>query len=210
MEKLPKGIILAAHKPIASAMLKAATQIMGPIDHCAAADIDSDAKESDQFEHLKKVWDSVQTEEMIILLDIEGATPCNVLKKYTSGKRCMLVSPLSFPLFFKMLTYRSLSFEELRAKAQSAPVKTIEVEVINRLGLHARPAAKLTQKANEFLSEIKIDKDGRVVNGKSIMGVMLWAASKGAVLKISADGTDEESALQQLKELFDTKFGEQD
>ena len=61
MEKLPKGIILAAHKPIASAMLKAATQIMGPIDHCAAADIDSDAKESDQFEHLKKVWDSVQT-----------------------------------------------------------------------------------------------------------------------------------------------------
>ncbi len=118
MEKLPKGIILAAHKPIASAMLKAATQIMGPIDHCAAADIDSDAKESDQFEHLKKVWDSVQTEEMIILLDIEGATPCNVLKKYTSGKRCMLVSPLSFPLFFKMLTYRSLSFEELRAKAQ--------------------------------------------------------------------------------------------
>jgi phosphotransferase system HPr (HPr) family protein len=79
-------------------------------------------------------------------------------------------------------------------------VKTIEVEVINRLGLHARPAAKLTQKANEFLSEIKIDKDGRVVNGKSIMGVMLLAASKGTVLKISADGTDEESALQQLKE----------
>ena len=87
-------------------------------------------------------------------------------------------------------------------------MKTIEVEVINRLGLHARPAAKLTQKANEFLSEIKIDKDGRV--GKSIMGVMLLAASKGTVLKISADGTDEESALQQLKELFDTKFGEQD
>ena len=82
-------------------------------------------------------------------------------------------------------------------------MKTIEVEVINRLGLHARPAAKLTQKANEFLSEIKIDKDGRVVNGKSIMGVMLLAASKGTVLKISADGTDEESALQQLKELFD-------
>ena len=69
-------------------------------------------------------------------------------------------------------------------------MKTIEVEVINRLGLHARPAAKLTQKANEFLSEIKIDKDGRVVNGKSIMGVMLLAASKGTVLKISADGTD--------------------
>lgn len=118
MNKLPKGIILAAHKPIASAMLKAATMIMGPIEHCAAADIDSNANEKEQFEHLTKVWDSVQAEEIIILLDIEGATPCNVLKKYTSGKHCMIVSPLSFPLFFKMLTYRSLSFEELRAKAQ--------------------------------------------------------------------------------------------
>ena len=90
MEKLPKGIILAAHKPIASAMLKAATQIMGPIDHCAAADIDSDAKESDQFEHLKKVWDSVQTEEMIILLDIEGATPCNVLRSTPAANAACL------------------------------------------------------------------------------------------------------------------------
>lgn len=89
-------------------------------------------------------------------------------------------------------------------------MKTVEIEVVNRLGLHARPAAKLTQKANEFLSEIKIDKDGRVVNGKSIMGVMLLAASKGTVLKVSADGTDEEEALRQIKELFDSKFGEQE
>ena len=89
-------------------------------------------------------------------------------------------------------------------------MKTIEVEVINRLGLHARPAAKLTQKANEFLSEIKIDKDGRVVNGKSIMGVMLLAASKGTILKITADGTDEQEALSELRTLFENKFGETD
>lgn len=87
-------------------------------------------------------------------------------------------------------------------------MKVIEVEVVNRLGLHARPAAKLTQKANEYLSEIKIDKDGRVVNGKSIMGVMLLAASKGTTLKISADGTDEEEALSAIKSLFENKFGE--
>lgn len=89
-------------------------------------------------------------------------------------------------------------------------MKTIEVEIINRLGLHARPAAKLTQKANEFLSEIKIDKDGRVVNGKSIMGVMLLAASKGTILKITADGTDEQEALSELRTLFENKFGETD
>ena len=53
-------------------------------------------------------------------------------------------------------------------------MKTIEVEVINRLGLHARPAAKLTQKANEFLSEIKIDKDGRVVNGNRSWASCFW------------------------------------
>lgn len=58
-------------------------------------------------------------------------------------------------------------------------MKTIEVEVINRLGLHARPAAKLTQKANEFLSEIKIDKDGRVVNGKSDHGRHAFGCFQG-------------------------------
>lgn len=89
-------------------------------------------------------------------------------------------------------------------------MKVIEVEVVNRLGLHARPAAKLTQKANEYLSEIKIDKEGRVVNGKSIMGVMLLAASRGTTLKISADGTDEEEALSAIKSLFENKFGETD
>ena len=90
MEKLPKGIILAAHKPIASAMLKAATQIMGPIDHCAAADIDSDAKESDQFEHLKKVWDSVQTEEMIILLISKAQRPAMFLRSTPAANAACL------------------------------------------------------------------------------------------------------------------------
>lgn len=83
------------------------------------------------------------------------------------------------------------------------------VTVQNRLGLHARPAAKLTQKGNEFLSEISIRKGDREVNGKSIMGVMLLAASKGTELTITADGTDEEDALAQIKQLFDSGFGEE-
>lgn len=89
-------------------------------------------------------------------------------------------------------------------------MRTIEVTVINRLGLHARPAAKFTQKANEFLSEISIAKDGRSVNGKSIMGVMLLAAAKGSVLQVTAKGTDEEQALKELSELFENRFGEAD
>lgn len=115
---MAKGIILAAHKPIAGAMLQAATGILGPLEHVAAADIDSDATEKDQVEHLKYVFSQVDSDEVIFLLDIEGATPCNVLKKFCSAKRCMIISPLSFPLFFKMLNYRHLSFEELAKKAE--------------------------------------------------------------------------------------------
>lgn len=89
-------------------------------------------------------------------------------------------------------------------------MKEISVKVLNRLGLHARPAAKLTQKANEFLSEVKIVKGDREVNGKSIMGVMLLAASNGTELKIKADGTDEDQCLEELKELFDNRFGEEE
>ncbi len=87
-------------------------------------------------------------------------------------------------------------------------MKTETVTVLNRYGLHARPAAKLTQKANEFLCEIRLKKGNREVNGKSIMGVMLLAAPKGTELEIIADGSDENDAVKQLKQLFDSGFGE--
>ncbi len=87
-------------------------------------------------------------------------------------------------------------------------MKSIKVQVTNRMGLHARPAAKLTQKANEFLSTLRITNGKREVNGKSIMGVMLMAASRGTELELIADGTDEEDLLAALRELFNSKFGE--
>lgn len=88
-------------------------------------------------------------------------------------------------------------------------MKTANVVVINELGLHARPAAKLTQKANEFLSEIKLFKGQREVNCKSIMGVMLLAAAKGTELKVVADGTDEQEAIEEILKLFANRFGEE-
>lgn len=88
-------------------------------------------------------------------------------------------------------------------------MKTANVTVMNELGLHARPAAKLTQKANEFLSEIKLYKGQREVNCKSIMGVMLLAASKGTVLTVTADGTDEEEAVAEIIKIFENRFGEE-
>lgn len=83
-----------------------------------------------------------------------------------------------------------------------------DVVIINRLGLHARPAAMFVQTAARFVSEITVTKDGVDVNGKSVMGMMMLAAGMGTVLTISADGADEADALTALKRLFENKFEE--
>jgi phosphocarrier protein len=83
-----------------------------------------------------------------------------------------------------------------------------EVIIINRLGLHARAAAKLVTLASSFSSEIDISKNGQTVNGKSIMGVMMLAASRGTNLVITVNGEDEDTAATQLAELVQDKFGE--
>lgn len=86
--------------------------------------------------------------------------------------------------------------------------KELNVTVENMLGLHARPAAMLVRKAMGFKSEIFLEKDGERINAKSIMGIMGFAACKGTVLKIIADGEDAGEALDSLAGLFKDKFGE--
>lgn len=85
-----------------------------------------------------------------------------------------------------------------------------EVEISNRLGLHARPSAKLTQLATQFRSEIWLERQGRRVNAKSIMGVMMLAAAQGARLTIETEGDDGEQALQAIVELINSRFGERE
>ncbi|MDX2219027.1 MAG: HPr family phosphocarrier protein [Burkholderiales bacterium] len=82
------------------------------------------------------------------------------------------------------------------------------IEIINKLGLHARASAKLTQTANQFSSEVWVSRNGRRVNAKSIMGVMMLAAGKGAVIEIETNGADEAEALAALEALIADKFGE--
>lgn len=86
----------------------------------------------------------------------------------------------------------------------------VEVVISNKLGLHARAASKLTQLASKFKSEISISKGNQKVNAKSIMGVMLLAAGKGSTVILNANGDDSEKALEAIKELFDSKFGEEE
>ncbi len=83
-----------------------------------------------------------------------------------------------------------------------------DAEIVNKLGLHARAAAKLTHIASGFASEIWLSRSGRRVNAKSIMGVMMLAAGKGSTVRIEADGSDAEAALAALTKLIAEKFGE--
>lgn len=85
-----------------------------------------------------------------------------------------------------------------------------EAEICNRLGLHARPSAKLTQLATQFRSEVWLERQGRRVNAKSIMGVMMLAASQGTRLVVETEGEDAEAALQAIVELITSRFGERE
>jgi len=83
-----------------------------------------------------------------------------------------------------------------------------EVTINNQVGLHARPATFFIQKANEFKSSIWIEKEGRRVNAKSLLGVLSLGIVKGTTINIIADGVDEESAVEILAELIDSGFSE--
>jgi len=88
-------------------------------------------------------------------------------------------------------------------------LKTKEVEIKNKLGIHARPASLIVQKAMEFDSDIFLKKDDYQVNGKSILSVMMLAAEQGSKITLIADGKDEDEAIKALEELFDNKFNEE-
>ena len=83
-----------------------------------------------------------------------------------------------------------------------------EIEIINKLGLHARASAKLTQAASGFKSNVFLTRNGRRVNAKSIMGVMMLAASRGSTVKVETEGEDEENAMAAITALINDKFGE--
>ena len=84
-----------------------------------------------------------------------------------------------------------------------------EFTILNKLGIHARPAAQFVKIANRFQADIYVEKDGEEVDGKSIMGLMMLAAGHGSVISVSADGSDAEEALNALGDLIERKFEEE-
>ena len=92
----------------------------------------------------------------------------------------------------------------------SGPSQKIEKEItiINRLGLHARPAAMFVRIASRFRSEVWVAKEGEQINGKSIMGLMMLAAGQGSKLTIKCEGPDADKVMEELEELIQNKFSE--
>jgi phosphocarrier protein HPr len=84
------------------------------------------------------------------------------------------------------------------------------VDIVNKLGLHARAAAKLVTLASKFTADVRIRKDGREVSGKSIMGVMMLAAARGSQITLIAEGSDAQQALDELGQLIAERFGEEE
>ena len=84
-----------------------------------------------------------------------------------------------------------------------------EVQIRNRLGLHARAAARFVHAANRYRSRVALSRDGKRMDGKSILGILLLAASQGSVLEISAEGEDEAAAVEALAALIESGFGEE-
>lgn len=80
--------------------------------------------------------------------------------------------------------------------------------ILNKLGIHARPAAQFVKIANRFQADIFVERDGEEIDGKSIMGVMMLAAGHGSVITVTAEGTDESAAIDALGDLIDRKFEE--
>lgn len=84
----------------------------------------------------------------------------------------------------------------------------VDVTIVNKLGLHARPSAKLSQTAGKFMADVWLTRNGRRVNAKSILGVMMLAAGQGSTLHLEAEGPDAEQAIAALRDLIGSGFGE--
>jgi phosphocarrier protein HPr len=95
-----------------------------------------------------------------------------------------------------------------RKTAESHQKVSKEVTVLNRLGLHARPAAMFVKACNKHRCEVWVEKDGEQVNGKSIMGLMMLAAGQGSKLRISAEGSDADKAVSEIEAIILRRFDE--
>jgi len=94
-------------------------------------------------------------------------------------------------------------------RREPLPMAKKDFTILNKLGIHARPAAQFVKTANRFQCDIYVEKDGEEVDGKSIMGLMMLAAGHGSVISVNAEGADADAALAAIGDLITRKFEEE-
>mgnify|MGYP003693761401 CR=1 FL=1 len=157
----------------------------------------------------------------MIFSDIYGASPCNLAGKLLKPGRVEGIAGVNLPMLVRAFTYRRRDMETMVKRAVSGGCDGVlhmnvgsgampqrEVEIINKLGLHARASAKLTQLAAKYQSDVVLSRNNRKVNAKSIMGVMMLAAGKGAKVTLETSGPDEAEAMDAIVALINDCFGE--
>lgn len=175
---------------------------------------------------------------VLLLTDAYGSTPSNVAHKLTLARgNTAAVAGLNLPMLMRVFNSATLSLDALAqaaveggqqgvvrcpqqgsttlppsAAVPSPPAgQTIErtVDIINKLGLHARASAKLVTLANKFTADVRLKKDGREVSAKSILNIIMLAAGLGSQVTLIAEGEDAEQAIEELAALVADKFGEE-
>lgn len=176
---------------------------------------------------------------VLLLTDAYGSTPSNVAHKLTIARaNTAAVAGLNLPMLMRVFNSATLSLDALAQAAveggqqgvvrcpqqgstnltpstitpMSVPAgKTVErtVDIINKLGLHARASAKLVTLANKFTADVRLKKDGREVSAKSILNIIMLAAGLGSEVTLIAEGEDAEQAIEELAALVADKFGEE-
>lgn len=114
------GFLLVAHKPLASSFNSVAKEIFAGLEAVEAVDIDSDEDRQLQQEQLERAWNAIDADQKVVLVDVFGATPGNVVCAFAKEKNCEFIAPLSLPLLMKLLCYRNQPLKVLLEKASEA------------------------------------------------------------------------------------------
>ena len=231
--KPPVGLLLLSHGPLAEA-LRETIRILEPDEHddLGALSLKWDEAAEKASRRLEKAIATCDSGGGVVLLtDLFGGTPSNLALAFLEPGRVEIVSGANLPMLIKAraLAREGRSPREIAhtlvergrrailAAAELAARDAEELRLVeetltlkNRLGLHARAAAKLVHTASSFASRITLARDGDEVDGKSILGLLLLAAGKGTSLLVRAEGADEAAALAAIRELIDRRFDESD
>ena len=229
------GILIIAHAPLASALERCVEHVYSCEPGMTRAnlrvlDVEPGATMDEMLVRAQALRQEVDSGAgVLVLTDVFGATPGNVAARLNEPGRVAVLAGVNLPMLLRAVCYRGETLADVAAKAlaggqqgmvqvASTPMQnqanrpqamiTRDFTISNKLGLHARPSAQITQVASRYSAEVWLARNGRRVNAKSIMGVMMLAAGQGSVLTVEADGDDAAEVVDAIGQLIETRFGE--